>query len=547
MTSGVSAKLPSPPRLRLIGRTSLAGGASGWQEPREVVRSRPVMPCWLAVITAAAAGVLMDLAYPAAGVWPAAYIATALVLLAMIGRSVAGSLAVGAVFGLVFYALLVFWTSRYLGPIPWIALSALEGLLTALGLIPIALAYRWLPRGIPRHLGRHVLLPALVAALWTGREVVLGTWPYGGLPWARLGMSQSESPVAAISSWVGVSGLSFLMVFAVAATVECARTRSWRQPAWVAVPASAVAILLLMPAFPTAAAGSLRIGAVQGNGPSGYFDERKPWGIVDAQAAATDPLYGEDLDLLVWPEGLDADPFRNEYLASYLTGISGRAGAPLLANAATTDGSALYNTSFVWDPSISPAPEREDLQTYDKRHPVPFGEYVPDRDFYNALAPDLVGLLQRDYAAGTDTPAVSIDGVQVGLAICFDVIYDEMIRESVRAGAQVLVFQTNNADFRGTDENLQQLAFARMRAIEAGRTVVNISTVGTSQIIRSDGATIRSLPAGVEGVMVENVELRTGTTPGVAFGTAISQLLLWAGLAALTAARFTARRRIRGR
>ena len=52
------------------------------------------------------------------------------------------------------------------------------------------------------------------------------------------------------------------------------------------------------------------------------------------------------------------------------------------------------------------------------------------------------------------------------------------------------MFQTNNADFRGTDENLQQLAVARIRAVETGRTVVNVSTVGTSQIIRPDGSTL---------------------------------------------------------
>src|SRR5690606_14501545 len=117
-------------------------------------------------------------------------------------------------------------------------------------------------------------------------------------------------------------------------------------------------------------------------------------------------------------------------------------------------------------------------QLHDKRHPVPFGEYVPNRDFFYQLAPDLIGLIGREYTPGTNAPFVKAGDVGVGLAICFDVIYDEVIREGVQAGAQVLVFQTNNADFRGTDENLQQLAFARMRAIETGRSVVNVSTVG---------------------------------------------------------------------
>ena len=74
-----------------------------------------------------------------------------------------------------------------------------------------------------------------------------------------------------------------------------------------------------------------------------------------------------------------------------------------------------------------------------------------------------------------------------------------MIWTGARDGAEVYMFQTNNADFRGTDENLQQLAFARMRAIETGRAVVNLSTVGTSQVIAPDGTTIDGLPAGEAG------------------------------------------------
>lgn len=514
-------------------------------------RDRPLLPLWAALFTAAVAGIVMDLAYPEVGFWPAAFVATGLVLVAAIGRSIAGSVAIGLVFGLVFFSLLVLWTSRYLGLIPWLALTTVEGVLTGIGVIPITLAYRWLPLVAPGLVGRLVLLPALVAALWTGREVALGMWPYGGLPWARLGMTQSESPTAELSSWVGVSGVSFLIAFAVAATLEWLRARGWRKPLQTAIPVAVLGILVLVPAFPTTPAGTMRIGAVQGNGPSGYFDEREPWAIAQAQGNATASLNGEDLDLLVWPEGMDADPFQSDYLASYLTMISQRAGAPLLANAATSDDDALYNTSFLWDPRISATPERDQLQTHDKRNPVPFGEYVPDRAFFNALAPDLIGLIQREYAQGTDAPLITVKDVSIGLAICFDVIYDEVIAESVNAGAQLLVFQTNNADFRGTDENLQQLAFARMRAIETGRTAVNVSTVGTSQIISPDGTTSDSLPSGRAGVMTSDVELRTGTTPGTAMGPVVSWALLWGGLIALVITaqlfRLESRRRTRPR
>lgn len=499
---------------------------------------RPFLPLWAAVIAAAVAAVLMYLSYPAAAVWLLAFPATALLLLSLIGRRFGGALLVGLVYGIVFFALLVSWTSRYLGPVPWAALSVLEGALTAFALIPIALAYRWLPLAFPGRKARLFALPVVVSALWVGRELFIGTWPYGGFPWARIGMSQAESPLAPLSSWVGVSGLGFLMVLLVAMLIEVARLGAWRRPLALLVPAALIVVLAFTPIFPTVSAGSMRIAAVQGNGPTGYFDEREPFAVTNAQTDATTPLYGEDVDLLVWPEGsLDVDPFQNETLARRMTLITTRIDAPLLANAATGRNGRYFNTSMLWTDAGGAT------QLHDKRHPVPFGEYVPDRPFFNALAPDLIGLIQREYTPGENPPIVDIDGVAVGLAICFDVIYDDVILEGMNAGAQVLVFQTNNADFRGTDENLQQLAFARMRAIETGRSVVNVSTVGTSQIIRHDGSTVTSLDAGEAGAMLEDVGLRTGLTAGVVLGPWVQQLLLWGGLGALLVGWWCARRR----
>ncbi|MFJ2369762.1 apolipoprotein N-acyltransferase [Microbacterium sp. NPDC087665] len=507
-------------------------------EPRETrVRPRPLLPLWAAIAAAAVAAVLMDLAYPEAGVWILAFPAVALLLLAMIGRRAGGALLVGLVYGILFFALLVSWTSRYLGPIPWAALSVVEGGLTAIALIPIALAYRWMPRAFPGTLGRMLALPTVVAALWVGREIFVGSWPYGGFPWARIGMSQATSPLAPVSSWLGVSGLSFLIVLVVAMIVEGVRLGVWRRPVAIALPAAVAVVLLFTPSFPTTPSGSMRIAAVQGNGPTGYFDEREPFSVILAQTEATTPLYGEDVDLLVWPEGgLDTDPFENSTLARRMTLVSTRIDAPLLANAATGRDGLYFNTSMLW------TSEGTATQIHDKRHPVPFGEYVPDRAFFNALAPDLIGLIQREYAHGTNPPVMDVDGVPVGLAICFDVIYDDVIYEGVGDGAQVLVFQTNNADFRGTDENLQQLAFARMRAIETGRSVVNVSTVGTSQIIRPDGSTMTSLDAGKPGAMLDDVELRTGLTAGVVLGPWVQHVLLWGGLVALAIAWWRARR-----
>lgn len=497
--------------------------------------ARAPLPLRVAAPTAAAAGLLMAFAFPAAAIWPLVFVALALLLSALRGRRLGGALLVGLAYGLVFFALQVSFTARYLGPVPWIALTVVEGALTAVALLPIALAYRWLPRAWPR--SGSVAMPFVVAGLWTLHELFLGNWPYGGFPWARLGMSQAQGPFAPVASWLGVSGLTFLMVALVAVTIELVRMRGWRRPPLLVAPVAILLVLALTPLFPTAPSGDMRIAAVQGNGSTGYFDEREPYGVIAAQTEATETIGDAPVDLLVWPEGgVDYDPFQDEATARRLTRLVNRFDAPLLANTATERGSDIFNTSFLW------TEDGEASQLHDKRHPVPFGEYVPDRGFYYALAPELIGLIGREYTPGSNPPVVRVDGVGVGLAICFDVIYDEVIREGVMQGAEVLVFQTNNADFRGTDENLQQLAFARMRAIETGRSVVNVSTVGTSQVIRPDGSTVATLDADEAGALLEDVELRSGLTAGVVLGPWI-QLGMLAAPGVLVVAGLLSRRR----
>lgn len=493
-------------------------------------RHRPLLPLWAAVLTAGVGGLVLDAAFPDIGWWPLAFVGVAFALASLIGRSVGGALLVGSVFGAAFWFVHVSWTTRYLGIVPWFGLAGAETVFWAVGSIPIMLAYRWLPRVLPATWGRLVVLPVLVGGLWTMRELVMGSWPYTGFPWGRIGMSQSESPLASLASWVGVTGLTFLMVAFTAAVLEWVRLARFRDLRTV-IPAAILAVVLLaVPAFPTTGTGSLRVGSVQGNGPSGYFDPRAPGDVLNAQLEATSPLLDENFDLLVWPEGsVDADPLSDQGTARMLDALAARVDAPLLVNAATARGKDIFNTSILWTAGEGPA------AVHDKTHPVPFGEYVPDRWFFEALVPDLVGLIGREYTPGTNPPLVDLGGIGIGLAICFDVIYDDVLWEGARGGAELYVFQTNNADFRDTDENLQQLAFARMRAIETGRAVVNISTVGTSQVIAPDGAVVDALPAGEAGTMLTDVPLREGLTPAVLIGSAVQAIVGWGSALALLA------------
>lgn len=486
-------------------------------------RNAPLLPMRIALPVAIVAGVALDLATPEVGWWPLTFISVTLALATLVGRSIGGALMVGLVFGISFYILHLAWVGQFLGPIPRIALSGLETLMLGIGAIPIALAYRWTSRFRRRGMGQMIVVPLLIGGLWTAREVVMGSWPYGGFPWVRLGMTQVNGPFPEVASWIGVTGLSFLVAIASAALLQWVRAGGLRFLRGLIPAGVVIVVLAVAPQFPTTDAGTFAVGWVQGNGPSGYFDDKESGEILDAHSTATEPLIGQPMDLLVWPEGsVDSDPFRDRDTAAELDRIVASTRAPLLANAATTRGENTFNTTLLW--TADPA----DRQIHDKVHPVPFGEYVPDRWLYEKIAPDLVGLIQREYAPGTIAPVVSVGSVRVGLAICFDVIFDDVIRAGAQGGAQVFVFQTNNADFRDSDENLQQLAFARMRAIETGRAVINVSTVGTSQVISPAGEPVDTIDVDTAAAKVTTVPLRTGLTAGMVIGSWLSWLITMA-------------------
>ncbi|ODU65249.1 MAG: apolipoprotein N-acyltransferase [Micrococcales bacterium 70-64] len=498
--------------------------------------TRPLLPLWAALVLAAGSGPILDAAFPDLGVWPLAFPAVALVLVSLVGRRAGSAFLVGFVAGLAFYLVHIQWASLFLGLLPMTALSVLESLFWGLGAIAMTLAYRWIPRAFPTPLGRVALLPLAVSALWMAREAWSSVWPYGGFSWGRLSMSQSDSPLSSLFPWLGISGTTFVMVLVVAVAIEVVRSPTLRR-ATVAVAVATVVVAL--PAWPVMTDGSLRVAAVQGNAKAGYFDGSTANELLQAQLDATVPLFGQKgIDVVLWPEGTTYDdPLTDPYTGQVFDYVSQQVGAPLVGQGVTQRDGRYYNTAILWEAG------RGALDLYDKKHPVPFGEYVPDRAFWRPFAPDLIDLIGREYTPGTTDNVFDLGGVTVGINICFDIVDDQILTDSVREGAQVIFASSNNADFGHTDESAQQLAIARIRALELGRSVVNISTVGLSAVIAPDGRIVDELPWYSVGTMVQDVDLSTAITPAVLLGRQLEWLISGFGLAALLIAAIGSRRR----
>jgi apolipoprotein N-acyltransferase len=135
-----------------------------------------------------------------------------------------------------------------------------------------------------------------------------------------------------------------------------------------------------------------------------------------------------------------------------------------------------------------------------------------------------VDLVTSDMLPGTGPAVVRFPSerlgreVTVGTVICFEVAYDDLVRQAVTHGGELLVVPTNNANFGWTAESTQQLAMTRLRAVEHGRAAVQISTVGVSAVIAPDGTVLESTDLFTAAQMVSTLPLRHSLTPADRLG-----------------------------
>jgi apolipoprotein N-acyltransferase len=305
---------------------------------------------------------------------------------------------------------------------------------------------------------------------------------------------------------------------------------TWRFPRWRAWLGGAVAVAVwaLVPAWGsvTSAQGQLRVAAVQGNANAGLFSNETPGTILRNHLDAAEAVVDEDFDVMVWPENaVDLDVLRNASARAAVTEFVDRMGRPLVLGSVTTRGDDVYNSVIVWLPGVGPT------QVYDKRHPVPFAEYMPDRWLWRPLAPDLVDLVPRGFSFGQASGNLDVAGVNAGVLICFETSDSDLVRGLVSGGAQVILAPTNNADFGHSDEAAQQLAITRAQAVAAGRSVVNVSTVSSSAIIDAGGAQLASLEDFTSGAMIATVRLHDAWAPSQLMGPVVEvgALLIAAG------------------
>ena len=515
------------------------------------------------VAVAVAGGLLAGPALPRTSDWLAIFASVILIHWAIRGRGFWSGFRIGFPAGAAFYGSQSIWMTTYLGPVPWGALTVLEGFIFALGLGLAAGTWRLLSK---HRLTFGNLYPAVVtlavSGIWVAREYVSGHYPYGGYQWSRLGQAVANTQLAQIAYWGGISLVSWSVAVIAVGLLVWLSGKPWRRrtasrywPVTLAALLPALTVISLAsftPLISSAGDGkTIRVVAVQGNANAGLFANPEPGSILNKHLSESLNFLaknGANYDLMVWPENAsDLNPLQDPLAEAQLRALVAKTGKPLLVGAITQRNGKMYNSGLLFRPDTAR------VDQYDKFRPVPFGEYVPDRPFFHSLAPTLVDLIYRDYTPGTRVGTFDVAGTKIGDLICFEIAIDDVTHQLVTDGATVLVSQANNSDFGHTDEAFQQEALVRLQAIAAGRSYVHASTVATTEIVNPQGRVMERTRAFTPQSAVANVPLSNQMTPAMRFygwvdilsllGAAVAVVaLLWFWIAGLISAKSKARK-----
>ena len=450
---------------------------------------------------AALSGLLLALSFPSFGSPVLGWIALAPLLLALDGGSLTRAFFLGLTTGVIYFTGTVYWVTRVM--VVYGALESTVAVLVNAALIAYLALFPAIFAVIVRRITVRFGATAMMAAplVWVATE--LGrTYLLTGFPWVLLGYSQARVlPVAQFASVLGVYGVSALVVlvnagiatFGLSVASNPGQAGSHLQSLPLA---GSIAIVAMIAVWGSARVSRstltregdpIRVGLIQGN-----VDQAEKWNPATSSAIFNEYLQmtgqaiAEGAQLIVWPEASIPFAFEEDRAdAARLTEIARRAHVPILVGSNQLDPGPppkLYNAAFLIGPDGTTA------GVYRKMHLVPFGEYVPLKTLL-FFAERLV-VAVSDFSPGETAAVLSVDGHKINTAICYEIVYPNLVRRFVAGGSELVTTITNDAWFGPTAAPYQHFEQASMRAIENGRYLVRAANTGISGVVDPYGRVV---------------------------------------------------------
>ena len=463
-------------------------------------------PSWVRLGAALLAGVVTGLCFPPVGLGPVVLVALVPLLWAWRGARPAHGALYGFAYGVAAYAVVLPWI-RYFG---YVAIVPL--------VVVMALAIAAVGAFVAAYDRRGLTSPFLTAAVWVVLEALLGRFPFGGFPWAQLGVALHDVPAArALASVGGTLLVTFVIVAVNGLLLDLGlalRAHTSRAAVLAGVGVAAIVVGTVVvdaTRFEPTTTGRLRVALLQGDDEQVPLAEQVEQPLTEKHFALAERLRG-DYDLIVFPESaLDTDPQSDPGLRSRLVALAQEHDAAVLVNARTPgDGGQSRNTNLLYTAA-------GELQgTYSKQHLVPFGEYVPWRRALSWL-PEL-RQVPYDFERGDTRTLFRAGGHAFESVICFESAFAPLVRDAVNDGAEIVVVSTNNRSYQRSANSEQHVALGQMRAAETGRALLQASVSGITAIIDPDGSVHHETGLFEARTVSATVATSTGETLYVRFG-----------------------------
>ena len=501
---------------------------------------------------ATASGALLAFSFPRFGHPAFAWIALAPLLVALRAATLGRAFTLGLITGLIYFTGTLYWITGVMvhyGDLQTaVAVPVNAALVAFLALFPAVFAL--LTRRIAIAHGSQAMVAAPL--VWVVTE--LGrTHLFGGFPWVLLGYSQTTVlPVAQFASVFGVYGVSMLVAgvstgLAMYATAPATAGHYGRgRPLFLVLVAvcgvAAWGARRAGAAEMTRAGDAIRVGLIQGNvDQNEKMDARRAGGsvsIFESYLSMTRRAIGEGAQFVIWPES--AAPFRFEddpMSASRVRRLAQEAHVTILLGSDQLERDTAGLPSKYYNAAFLVRPDGTTGGAYRKMHLVPFGEYVPLKQVFFFAGPLVQAV--SDFAAGETATLLPVDGHQVSTAICYEIVYPDLVRRFVTGGSELLTTITNDAWFGPTSAPYQHFEQASMRAIEEGRYLVRSANTGISGIVDPYGRVLERTAIFEPAVLVGEARfLRTST-----FYARHGDVLPYASVVVTLALVVTARRR----
>jgi apolipoprotein N-acyltransferase len=451
----------------------------------------------------------------------------------------------GLTTGIVYFTGTLYWITLvmalYGAMAFWVAVLINAALIAYLALFPAIFAMAM------RRLISTAGVRALLAApfVWVASEMGR-TYFFTGFPWVLLGYSQVEVlPVAQLASLVGVYGVSGLVAGVSAAmTLVAVAPRAMKRDRYL--PAAVMLALVVAVAIwgsirvgrgeLTRLGDPVRVGLVQGNVDQGAkWNADRAANIFQNYLALTRQAVQEGATLVLWPES--STPFYFEVDradSSRVRALASQAKVTMLVGSDQVERgepNKYFNSAFLvqQDGSVG--------GIYRKMHLVPFGEYVPAKRVFFFAAPLVEAV--SDFSPGEEAVLLPVGRHLVSTAICYEIVYPDLVRQFVAGGSELLTAITNDAWFGQTSAPYQHFEQASMRAIENGRYLVRSANTGISGIVDPYGRVLAKSEIFVPAVVVGEARFLKTTT----FYTRTGDLFAYASIVLTVGLLLVARRR----